>query len=351
MAYINGVGINSPQITLPGSGFLEPAVEHTADFLRSVEPVYKSYIDPIVSRRLSRLIKMGITSAKICLQDAGIEAPDAIITGTGLGSVEDTEKILGELTKEEKFLNPTPFIQSTYNTISSQIAINLKCHQYNSTYVHRCFSLESCLIDALLQIQDGSATNVLAGGIDEMTHNHLTIIRRLGLWKREVIRNLDLWTCKTPCALAGEGSAYFMISGERTEKTYALLAAVETLYRPESTGETAAFVVHFLSENGLIPEDVDIVLMGNNGHAEHDRICNEVIMQSLPGAARVLYKHLCGEYHTVSGFAMYIAANIIKRQLIPPSLLIHGLASKKLGNILIHNHFRDTDHSFILIRK
>ncbi|MCX6240433.1 MAG: beta-ketoacyl synthase N-terminal-like domain-containing protein [Bacteroidetes bacterium] len=351
MEYINGIGIISPQNTLPGSGFLEPVVVQTADFMKSVEPVYKAYIDPIASRRMSRLIKMGISSAKICLQDAGIQSPDAIITGTGLGSVEDTEKILGELTKEEKFLNPTPFIQSTYNTISSQIAINLKCHQYNSTFVHRCFSLESCLTDAILQIREGSATNVLAGGIDEMTLNHLTIIRRLGLWKKEAIRNLDLWTTDTPGALAGEGSAYFMISGERTEKTYARLAAAETLYRPVSVSYTASFVRQFLSDNGLLPGDVDIVLMGNNGHAEHDMICNEIIMQSVPGAARILYKHLCGEYHTVSGFAMYIAANILKKQYIPASLLTLPSPRKKLTNILIHNHFRNTDHAFILIRK
>jgi 3-oxoacyl-(acyl-carrier-protein) synthase len=350
MEYINGIGIISPQNTLPGSGFLEAVVEQTADFLKSVEPVYKSYIDPIASRRMSRLIKMGITSAKICIQDAGIDAPDAIITGTGLGSVEDTEKILGELTIEEKFLNPTPFIQSTYNTISSQIAINLKCHQYNSTFVHRCFSLESCLTDAVLQIREGSAANVLTGGIDEMTLNHLTIIRRLGIWKREAIKNLDLWTSVIPGALAGEGSAYFIISGERTEKSYARLAAVETLYKPSSTIQTASFIKQFLAKNGLMPDEVDLVLMGNNGYSEHDRVCNEVIMQSVPGAARVLYKHLCGEYHTVSGFALYMAANIIRRQLIPLSLPVLHRKPEKLENILIHNHFRNTDHAFILVR-
>ncbi|MCX6285746.1 MAG: beta-ketoacyl synthase chain length factor [Bacteroidetes bacterium] len=351
MAYINGIGIISPQNTLPGSDFLEPVVEHTSEFLKSIEPVYKSYIDPMASRRMSRLIKMGISSAKICVQDAGIEMPDAIITGTGLGSVEDTEKILGELSKEEKFLNPTPFIQSTYNTISSQIAINLKCHQYNSTYVHRCFSLESCLIDALLQIEEGTAVNVLAGGIDEMTLNHLSIIRRLGLWKREAIRNLDLWSSKVPGALAGEGAAYFIISEERTDKTYACLAAVETLYKPESTDKTAETVVRFISENGLKPEDVDLVLMGNNGNEEHDRICNDVIEHALPSASHMVYKHLCGEYHTVSGFALYLAANILRKQFIPSSLPCLPKSPGKLQNILIHNHFWNTDHSFILVRR
>lgn len=351
MAYINGIGIISPQNTLPGSGFLDPVVEHDGEFLKSVEPVYKSYIDPIASRRLSRLIKMGISSAKICMQDAGLEMPDAIITGTGLGSVEDTEKILGELTKEEKFLNPTPFIQSTYNTISSQIAISLKCHEYNSTYVHRCFSLESCLIDAMLQIADGSARNVLAGGIDEMTFNHLTIIRRLGSWKREAINSSELWQTAVQGALAGEGAAYFIVSDERGEKTYASLRAVETMYRPGSAHETADALNNFLSVNGISPGEIDIVLMGNNGDSEHDTICREVISGAVPGAARVLYKHLCGEYHTVSGFALYIAANILKKQLLPPALLNLSEPPKKLENILIHNHFGNTDHSFILLGK
>jgi len=351
MAYINGIGIISPQNTLPGQEFLEPVVEHTGNFLKAVEPVFKTYIDPIAARRMSRLIKMGVSSAKICLQDAGIGMPDAIITGTGLGSVEDTEKILAELTLEGKFLNPTPFIQSTYNTISSQIAIALKCHEYNSTYVHRCFSLESCLIDALLQIGEGSAVNVLAGGIDEMTMNHLTIIRRLGIWKREAIRNLDLWSCGTPGAVAGEGSAYFIISGEKNDHTYARLIAAETLYKPGSASETAALVTRFLNENGLSHDEIDLVMMGNNGYSENDRTCEEIVSLALPHSARVKYKHLCGEYHTVSGFAMFVAASILKKQYIPSSLVVQSAAPKKLENILIHNHYRNTDHALILVRK
>jgi len=351
MAYINGIGTISPQNTLLGHEFLEPAVEHTGDFLKAVEPVFKTYIDPIAARRMSRLIKMGISSAKICMQDAGISMPDAIITGTGLGSVEDTEKILAELTVDGKFLNPTPFIQSTYNTISSQIAIALKCHEYNSTYVHRCFSLESCLIDAILLIGEGSAMNVLAGGIDEMTMNHLTIIRRLGIWKREAIRNLDLWSSKIPGALAGEGSAYFIISGERNERTYARLEAAETIYKPGSVEETAASVTRFLNGNGLSHEDIDLVMMGNNGFEEHDSICEEVVSSALPASARVLYKHLCGEYHTGSGFALFVAAGILKKQHIPASLIVRPSPPKKLENILIHNHYRNTDHAFILVRR
>jgi len=171
------------------------------------------------------------------------------------------------------------------------------------------------------------------------------------LWKPEAIRNFDLWTNNLPGALAGEGSAYFIISGVKTDTSYARLEAVETLYKPGSTAETASFVNEFLSENGLSSGDVDVVLMGNNGHTEHDRICNEVISRAIPLASRVLYKHLCGEYHTVSGFALFLASNMIRREVVPSSLVTLPSVPKKIETILIHNHFRDTDHAFILVRK
>ena len=110
MAYINGIGLISPQRTAETKEFLKEIMEYNADYLRCVEPGYKTFIDPIQSRRMSRLIKMGITAAKMSVADAELAMPDAIITGTGLGSVEDTEKILGDITNEERLLNPTPFI-------------------------------------------------------------------------------------------------------------------------------------------------------------------------------------------------------------------------------------------------
>ena len=126
MPYINGIGLISPQHTAENRGFLIEIAEYTADYLKCIEPVYRNYIDPIQLRRMSRLIRMGISAAKISLQDAGLSMPDAIITGTGLGSVEDTEKILADISRQEQFLNPALFIQSTYNTISLQIAIKLQ---------------------------------------------------------------------------------------------------------------------------------------------------------------------------------------------------------------------------------
>ena len=95
-AYIRGIGNISPQPTFDNGSFLEDIREYHTARLLAVVPDYKNYIQPNQLRRMSRLLKMGVTAAGMCLHDAGVEKPDAIITGTGLGMMEETEKFLNE---------------------------------------------------------------------------------------------------------------------------------------------------------------------------------------------------------------------------------------------------------------
>ncbi len=350
MAYINGIGLISPQKTVDPTEFLPEIMEYTSDYLKCIEPAYRTYIDPIQSRRMSRLIKMGIASAKISLADAGCSMPDAIITGTGLGSVEDTEKILGDLSSEERFLNPTPFIQSTYNTISSQVAIQLKCHNYNSTYVHRTFSFESGLIDGMMQIEEEMARNVLIGAIDEMTMNHLQITRRIGQWKMEPVNNLALLETKSPGALPGEGAAFFVLGTEKRSSTYAELKDVATCINLNGSFRPEVVLPEFLAKNELSPNDIDLVILGVNGDCKYDQVYTHFANQFFPGKAQAWYKHLCGEYHTATGFGLYVAANILRRPVYPVVLHLNQVVPGKLRNILIYNQFRDVNHSFMLVQ-
>ena len=183
--YINGLGNISPQKTADNGKFLEEPVNYETNQLKSIDPGYKDFIPADQIRRMSRIIRMGIASARICLKDAGDPMPDAIITGTGFGCLEDTEKFLGTMIRNnEEFLTPTSFIQSTHNTVAGQIALQLKCHNYNFTYVHRGFSFESALIDAITQISLGNFHNALTGGMDELTQSSFSIMERFGLWKK-----------------------------------------------------------------------------------------------------------------------------------------------------------------------
>jgi 3-oxoacyl-(acyl-carrier-protein) synthase len=322
---------------------------HNTDYLKCLEPDYKKFLDPIQARRISRLIKMGITSALLCMKDAGIDMPDAIITGTGLGSIEDTEKILGAIHLDNGPLNPTPFIQSTYNTISSQIAITLKCSGYNSTYVHRSFSFESGLLDALMQLEEKNALNVLVGGIDEMSVNHLSLIRRLGHWKMVPTNSLEILKNSTKGALAGEGSGYFILSSEKNEKRYAQISGVRTFYKPVSSEEVRKEIKNILSDNGLGVDDVDIFLTGINGDCGFDPIYFDLADNLFPDKTLAYFKHLCGEYHTSTAFALWVAANILKFQRIPPIMILHQNEKTNLRNILIYNQYRNINHTLILV--
>jgi 3-oxoacyl-[acyl-carrier-protein] synthase II len=348
-AYINGIGLISPQKTTEKGSFLTEVIEHHSDYLKCIDPNYRDFIDPLAARRMSRLIKMGITSAKLCLAEAGVTMPDAIITGTGLGSVEDTEKILNSIRNGEQLLNPTPFIQSTYNTISSQIAITLKCHNYNSTYVHRTFSFESCLLDALLQLTEKTAKNILTGGIDEMTMNHLNIIRRLGHFKLHAESSLGLLKYQSAGTIAGEGSGYFLLSSEKNETTYSTIKGVGFFYKPSGPDEINRQVTSFLSSLGIEPADIDVFLTGLNGEKEPDDIYYRLHDDLFKDKPLACFKHLCGEYHTATAFALWIAANCIRHQVYPDILRVNHLRPGGIRNILIYNHNNGVNHSLILV--
>ncbi|MBN1197765.1 MAG: beta-ketoacyl synthase chain length factor [Bacteroidales bacterium] len=350
-AYINGIGLISPQHTTDPALFLPDVMEYTADFLQVINPNYKEYIHPLAARRMSKLIKMGITSAKIAMADAGCQMPDAIITGTGLGSVEDTEKILTSMNAGEQLMNPTPFIQSTYNTISSQIAITLQCHNYNTTYVHRSFSFESALQDALLQCEEKVIKTALVGGIDEMTDNHLLITRRAGHWKMQPVNNLKLLSYQTPGALAGEGSAFFLLRDRHSPGDYGVLRDVKTFFRPKNLRITEQEISTFLSVNNLTVSQLDAVILGYNGDILFDTVYDQLGSGIFSNQQQIWYKHLCGEYYTSTGFAVWLAANILKHQYIPAAVKFNNQPVNPLRQILLYNQYRNTNHSLILISR
>ncbi len=198
--------------------------------------------DAALRRRMSRIVKMGVSVGMACVQRCS-QPIDAIITATGFGCLDDSEKFLRTLIEnDESLLNPTPFIQSTFNTVGGQIGLLCKNHCYNMTYTHRGRSFESALLDAILLIQSGEAHCVLLGGFDNNTPSQLKIMERMGLWRH---------------ATAGEGAYFFILSD-----------------KPQPEALAQVFLPEFLSE--------------------------------LPAGATVDYA-ACGTFHTASAAALFAA--------------------------------------------
>ena len=145
------------------------------------DPPYGKLFSVMEARRMSRLMKRAVAVSQDALAQAGVTVPDAVIAGTGLGCIENTEHFLRSLTGlSDAPLRPTHFMQSTHNTIASLIAIRLKCHGYNATYSHLGISFESALLDAFVQLKAGRLGNVLVGAFEEMTPDFARILARGG---------------------------------------------------------------------------------------------------------------------------------------------------------------------------
>ena len=182
-SYINGIACISAQPTFLTPHFLDEALKVTPEEVcYAQEPSYKEYIAPNASRRMAKGVKMGIATATEALKEAHITTPNAILVGTGMGCLQDSEKFLTALINDnEEHLTPTAFIQSTHNTVAGQIALLLQCKGENFTYVNGAVSFESALLDAKMQMEQDTINTALVGGVDEHSPHTLYLYDLVGL--------------------------------------------------------------------------------------------------------------------------------------------------------------------------
>jgi 3-oxoacyl-[acyl-carrier-protein] synthase II len=346
--YIRAATNISPQKTFDTDGFLSDPVEYTGNRLSCIEPDYKGYIDPKMIRRMSRIIKMGVVSGMACLKAADVLQPDAIVTGTAYGCLEDTGVFLTNMVEQnEESIAPTAFVHSTHNTIGAQIALLLQCKQYNNTFVSGGSSFENALLDAALLVMENAAQNVLVGGIDEITNVSHKILSRLGLYKREPISNLQLFNSNTKGTIPGEGSAFFLIASEPSANDVAQLDAIATFYKPNNIADTEEHIQTLLTAHDIDLAGIDLLIIGNNGDTKNDAVYSQLQQSVFKNIPSVNYKHLCGEYPTSSAFALWLASSILKTESIPA--ILNYQPKGKINRILIYNHYQNIHHSLIAV--
>jgi 3-oxoacyl-(acyl-carrier-protein) synthase len=348
--YINSAACISVQDTLNEDFFQNLQLVNSSQIIKAIEPVYKEFIPPAMIRRMSKTVKMSSVASKYALQEAGIENPDAIIVGTGMGCSQDSEKFLKNvIDNNEEFLTPTYFIQSTHNTVAGQIALGLQCHAYNFTYVNTSSSLEFSFLDAKLQINDGEAKNVLVGSTDEQTDRTMELYRLNNTIKKEKDLPVDYLNSTTDGVIWGEGASFFVLGKDKTENSYAQLKDIQISSRLDLE-ETPKFIEEFLAKNNMTSNDIDAVILGFSGDAKSDVYYTKA-MGLFQNSSLLYYKHLSGEFNTASGFSTFMACHILKSQEIPEVMMINDLKKEKIKNILLYNHLGGNDHSLVLLEK
>lgn len=283
-------------------------VEHTEPYVRSLDPNFRDWLNPLESRRMGKIMRRALVTAQKVMRDSGIQQPDAVITGTGLGCIENTELFLDQLCREgEEMLKPTYFMQSTHNTISSLISIHDHLHGYNTTYSHKSVSFDSAFLDAYTQLLLGDIHTALVTGNDEMTPTYFSILQRAG------------YVGQPGQVAAGEASVAMMLT---TDPTDALCEVEE--------------VRMSVKDLQLPSSPVDLLVLGTNGVPQNDSLYQKVAQQ-LPEVETFEYKRLFGECYTVSGIGVYAAAHLICK----------GRANR----ILFVNHSDNLDVTYITLKK
>lgn len=100
--YINSIAAISSQKTFDNATFLDEITEYNAKVISVVHPDYKEFIPPAAARRMAKGIKMGVVASKIAMDEAGLKTVDAIIMGTGMGCLVESEKFVSGIINDNE---------------------------------------------------------------------------------------------------------------------------------------------------------------------------------------------------------------------------------------------------------
>lgn len=317
-----------------------------------IEPDYTTVIPPMQLRRMSRILKMGVYTGMNCIRKAGIEKPDGIITGTGKGSMTDTEKFVKELSEyKEEALNPTPFILSTYNAINGAIALQTKATGYNQTYVHRGSSFEVSLYDAQLKLHTiAEKQHYLVGCFDEMTPEYFFVKSKIGYWKKDRDPVQELWAQSgSTGTLAGEGAAFFMLDN-KGENALAGIHAIHTSYK-SGFQNIDLILKQCLEKTGWSLSGIDMLVLGLNGDSNDEGYYQDFRKLFDPALPVLAFKHLCGEYETSGGFALWLTCQLLSGAPLPEEVWYQKPAATgfRPQKIVYYNHYRGLNHNVMLL--
>lgn len=304
--FVNAASTISHQPTFGEKGF-SGSVGRLKKGSELLQPTYREYIDPVMLRRMSRILRMGVASATQALRLAGLSSPSGIIVGTGLGCLQDTEKFLANFLTLEGLIPPTAFILSTHNTIAGQISLSLGCHSYNITHTQNTLSFEMALLDGMMKLEEGDS-DVLVGAADE----HIPFLDK-------VAAEWDYGDC-----VLASGVSFFVLSGAVSGTTLAEVIDVAVF-----TGkgvDRREQIDNFLAQHGLGRDEVAMVLRSGIQTGEDPGF----------GGDTVDYTGLCGLYPTASAFAFHYGADFLESTgRSRKVLIINELNPRNLGLILL----------------
>lgn len=299
--YIKSISQISAQQPLSDIWFDNP-IFLKGEYTHACDPDFKQFLNPMASRRMTPVLKRSLVTAKEALKSltAG-EEPQAIITGTGLGCMASTEKLIDAMIAEgEAFSLPTHFMQSTHNAIGSIVAINNKCHAYNATYSQNGISGECAFLDAFLQMRLGRISNALVCSHDELSPMWCDIQLRAEKEKRN----------STPLS---EAASTFLLS------THADGALCEISALDVTFGKSFKKMLENLSAHHDL-STIDAIMLSCASSQDYN--ANYVdLVEAFTEVPVLHYKHLFGQSHSAAALGIYACALCLYNGKVPAFLM------------------------------
>src|ERR1700736_6270481 len=183
----------------------------------------EEFFPPHRLKRLDRYAQFSVASAKMALDNAGIEYSrerpqdrTGVSFGTALGGVCQAEdQHIRFLKKGARGVNPTLALQVFGGSAHSNIAIEFGFRGVGTTNSNSCASGTVAVGEALRYIRDGFADVIVAGGaeapLSPLTFGAFAIIKTMSQWTGDPALSCRPFDLKRDGFLIGEGAASLVI--------------------------------------------------------------------------------------------------------------------------------------------
>ncbi|MEZ5042522.1 MAG: beta-ketoacyl synthase chain length factor [Saprospiraceae bacterium] len=332
---INASSCINPGIFSTEAVITAPPVNACNDF--QVPPInYSRHIDARQLRRLSKVAKMGIYTAKACMAQTPGQDAQALIVGTSTGGFSALDSFINNMNeKEEQNLSPVFFLQSLLSDVTGQIVLSMGIKGYTTTYTNRGSAFESSLLDAQLLLEENPDQTVLVGGTDELPQVYGDIVRHSGFLEPE-----EQMTGPSSISL-GENAIFFSLSkASDRDKVYIVDCGTYLGLDKKNINQQ---LEAFLQENGHLTTDIDLVLSGFYNQDQFEAFFPEGNLKKNV----VFFKQYCGEFSTSTAFGVWLAEQLLSAKISPEALELP--TPFELKNILVINQFRASNFSFTLL--
>ncbi|MBC7341744.1 MAG: beta-ketoacyl-ACP synthase II [Clostridia bacterium] len=307
-----------------------------------------TYIDHKESRRMDRFTQFAVASAKMAVEDAGLDLDRedltriGVIFGTGVGGIETFEEQFQVLqAKGPSRISPFFIPMMIANMGAGQISIVLGLKGPNLTVVNACASATNAIGEAFRAVQRGEMAVAITGG-SEASLTPLAIagfcsMRAMSVRNNEPERASRPFDRERDGFVLSEGAGALVLESwehaqQRNAKVYAEVigygctADAFHISAPQPQGEGAIQAMKLaLTDAGVAAEEVGYINAHGTSTDLNDKIETLAIKQVFGDHARRLQVsstksvtgHLLGAAGAIEAIATCLA---LKREVIPPTI-------------------------------